>query len=210
MRYSSPPVDAPKNQPPSFSSSSGVNPNPNLYSAGQGGAGPTHRVQGYAQGYPGQNVRAGPHGHAQGQDAFNFGAWGNMNDATAQMGVQFGKSAVAAGQDYVEKNVSATSCFGHNEAAMLTTIRRSTACAEEIIAYSQFTRYLPLQLIKTSFDVTNSYVLRKIRLVLFPWRHKPWARTRRSGDAGSDGWQPPREDINAPDLYIPSMCFRFS
>jgi hypothetical protein len=41
---------------------------------------------------------------AQGQDG--FGAWGNMNDATAQMGVQFGKSAVAAGQDYVEKNVS--------------------------------------------------------------------------------------------------------
>lgn len=29
-----------------------------------------------------------------------------MNDATAQMGMQFGKSAVAAGQDYVEKNVS--------------------------------------------------------------------------------------------------------
>jgi hypothetical protein len=28
-----------------------------------------------------------------------------MNDATAQMGMQFGKSAVAAGQDYVEKNV---------------------------------------------------------------------------------------------------------
>jgi hypothetical protein len=35
----------------------------------------------------------------------NFG-WTGMNDATAQMGVQFGKSAVAAGQDYVEKNVS--------------------------------------------------------------------------------------------------------
>jgi hypothetical protein len=29
-----------------------------------------------------------------------------MNDATTQMGVQFGKSAVAAGQDYMEKNVS--------------------------------------------------------------------------------------------------------
>ena len=34
-----------------------------------------------------------------------YGAWGGMNDATTQMGVQFGKSAVAAGQDYVEKNV---------------------------------------------------------------------------------------------------------
>ena len=110
MRYSSPPVDAPKNQPASFSASSGINPNPNLYTAGQ--AGPQHRgqpqAQGYVQGYPGQNPAG--HGHAPGQaDAFGFGAWGNMNDATAQMGVQFGKSAVAAGQDYVEKNVSATS-----------------------------------------------------------------------------------------------------
>lgn len=31
--------------------------------------------------------------------------WG-VNDATAQMGVQIGRSAVAAGQDYMEKNVS--------------------------------------------------------------------------------------------------------
>lgn len=70
----------------------------------------------------------------------------------------------------------------------------------------QFTRYLPLQLIKTSFSVTNSYVLRKLRLILFPWRHKPWARQiRRSAENGSmEGWQPPRDDINAPDLYIPS------
>lgn len=35
-----------------------------------------------------------------------FDGWSGMNDATAQMGVQFGKSAVAAGQEYVEKNVS--------------------------------------------------------------------------------------------------------
>lgn len=73
---------------------------------------------------------------------------------------------------------------------------------------------------KTSFSVTNSYVLRKLRLVLFPWRHHPWARkVRRRGmdgvDAGQgmggdasqsqlEGWMPPRDDLNAPDLYIPS------
>ena len=34
----------------------------------------------------------------------NFAAWG-MNDATAQFGMQLGQSAVAAGQDYVQKNV---------------------------------------------------------------------------------------------------------
>jgi len=43
----------------------------------------------------------------QGADGFNvhpaFG--GFMNDQTAQMGFQLGKSAVNAGQDYVEQNV---------------------------------------------------------------------------------------------------------
>jgi hypothetical protein len=34
----------------------------------------------------------------------NFAAWG-MNDATAQFGMQLGQTAVAAGQDYVQKNV---------------------------------------------------------------------------------------------------------
>jgi hypothetical protein len=34
----------------------------------------------------------------------HFAAWG-MNDATAQFGMQLGQSAVAAGQDYVQKNV---------------------------------------------------------------------------------------------------------
>ena len=34
----------------------------------------------------------------------DFAAWG-LNDATAQFGMQLGQSAVAAGQDYVQKNV---------------------------------------------------------------------------------------------------------
>lgn len=34
----------------------------------------------------------------------DYAAWG-MNDATAQLGMQLGQSAVAAGQDYVQKNV---------------------------------------------------------------------------------------------------------
>ena len=35
-----------------------------------------------------------------------WGQLGMMNDATAQMGVQFGRSAVQAGQDYMNRNVS--------------------------------------------------------------------------------------------------------
>lgn len=55
----------------------------------------------------GMNVGAGG-ATGGGFNAFSAGGgqWPmGMNDATAQMGMQFGKSAVAAGQDYVEKNV---------------------------------------------------------------------------------------------------------
>lgn len=38
----------------------------------------------------------------------DFAAWG-INDATAQLGMQLGHSAVAAGQEYMQKNVSLSS-----------------------------------------------------------------------------------------------------
>lgn len=38
------------------------------------------------------------------QPGIDFAQWG-MNPVTAQMGMQIGQSAVAAGQDYVQKNV---------------------------------------------------------------------------------------------------------
>jgi len=82
--------------------------------------------------------------------------------------MQLGHSAVAAGQQYVEKN---------------------------------FGTFIPLNNIKHYFDVSNSYVILKLRLVLFPWMHHP---TRRLSDQGE--WLPPRGDINSPDLYIPVMA----
>lgn len=82
----------------------------------------------------------------------------------------------------------------------------------------QWSRYLSGPSLKLSFNVSNSYVVHKLRLVLFPWRHKPWSRTHRHTSASavyggamvdtapksSEGFSPPREDVNCPDLYIPS------
>ncbi|OUM57558.1 hypothetical protein PIROE2DRAFT_17419 [Piromyces sp. E2] len=60
--------------------------------------------------------------------------------------------------------------------------------------------------LKKYFDVTNSFVFKKIGLVLFPFRHKSWARVgRRNEQTGKMDYSPPREDINSPDLYIPVM-----
>lgn len=101
QRYSSPPVDGHSSQStaaynaPSASTSGFA-----AYAPPQGGGGGAHNRAGYNAPSAGQ-----PQGYGTGAGPQAFGAW-QMNDATTQMGVQFGKSAVAAGQDYVEKNVS--------------------------------------------------------------------------------------------------------
>ncbi|KAN0131710.1 YIF1 domain containing protein [Lactarius tabidus] len=106
-------------------------------------------------------------------DVPDFSAWG-IDGATAQFGMQLGQNAVAAGQNYVQRNLGGL---------------------------------IPVNHLKHHFNVSNSYVMRKIRLVVFPWRHKPWTRKMRRSETGIGEFQPPREDLNAPDLYIPTMAF---
>lgn len=96
-----------------------------------------------------------------------------MNDATAQLGLQLGNSAVQAGQEYVQRN---------------------------------FGGFFPLASLKHHFNVSNSYVMRKLKLVIFPWDHRSWPRRIRRSEQGVTEWQPPREDVNSPDLYIPLMA----
>lgn len=54
-------------------------------------------------------ANGGAAGVGTGIPAPDFAAWG-INDATAQLGMQLGHSAVAAGQEYMQRNVSS---FGH-------------------------------------------------------------------------------------------------
>ncbi|KAL2758518.1 hypothetical protein ACRALDRAFT_1075082 [Sodiomyces alcalophilus JCM 7366] len=70
-----------------------------------------------------------------------------------------------------------------------------------------FNRYVNVNALKHYFNVTNSYVINKLFLVLFPWRHKPWSRKQAVGPNGQEGWYlPPRDDVNSPDMYIPVMA----
>ncbi|KAG0359068.1 hypothetical protein BGZ54_010148 [Gamsiella multidivaricata] len=100
----------------------------------------------------------------------------NLNDGTTQLGMQFGKSAVMAGQEYVEQNLN---------------------------------RWVNRAALQPYFNVSNQYVVSKLRLLVFPWRHKLWTRVlKRSETTGeSIGYLPPRDDINSPDMYIPVMAF---
>ncbi|KAL4402347.1 Protein transport protein Yif1 [Malassezia pachydermatis] len=143
--------------------------------------------------------------------ATGFGGTGTMmNDATTQMGMQFGRHVAAVGGEYVQRN---------------------------------FRALLPMPILKHYFKVSNSYVLHKLRIILFPWRHKPWSRRLRySTPYGVSGYMSPsqgtstlnagmstpdrplsadgrrasstepvtfcvpREDVNSPDMYIPLMA----
>lgn len=93
--------------------------------------------------------------------------------------------------------------------------RKSTAPAiQALTGLLQLKGYVSISALKHYFNVTTIYVLRKLLLVLFPWRHKPWSRQQRPSTTGSQDqssysyyFLPPREDINSPDMYIPVMAF---
>ena len=72
----------------------------------------------------------------------------------------------------------------------------------------QLNKLVSVSALKHYFNVSNSYVVNKLWLVLWPWRHRPWSRQQRLSSNGQDGYfLPPREDINSPDMYIPLMAF---
>lgn len=55
--------------------------------------------------------------------------------------------------------------------------------------------------------MNDSYVARKLGIIVFPWRHANWQRTSiRDPATQSFHYLPPREDLNSPDLYIPVMA----
>lgn len=89
MRFtSSPPASAPQAYPPT-----------------QAPYAPQAQYQSFTG--PSPQPHHGPRqSHQQHPPVSNFSTWG-VDGATAQLGMQLGQSAVAAGQDYVQKNVRA-------------------------------------------------------------------------------------------------------
>mmetsp|Transcript_9576 Transcript_9576/g.14417 ORF Transcript_9576/g.14417 Transcript_9576/m.14417 type:complete len:258 (+) Transcript_9576:174-947(+) len=69
--------------------------------------------------------------------------------------------------------------------------------------------------LKIYFMVSNTYVVKKMPIVLFPFQTKTWARVGEDDmsvsysqeQVSTHKWLPPKYDVNAPDLYIPTMAF---
>lgn len=192
MRYTSSPAESvpaadyygsqqphsqPSHMPSQHPQSSGYAPNP---------------YQGYGAGQP--HVRPQQHQRHQQHpplgEGIDFAQFG-VNPTTAQFGMQLGQSAVAAGQEYMQKNVRRSPFYSNLE------------CVAD--GHKKFGGHIPVPLLKHHFNVSNSYVIKKLQVVLLPWR-RDWERIRRPGEQGVNQWLPPRDDINSPDLYIPGEC----
>lgn len=70
-----------------------------------------------------------------------------------------------------------------------------------------YKRYVNFSALKHYFNVSNGYVVKKLLLVLFPFRHSPWSRKVDVMHGQEGRFLPPREDLNSPDMYIPVMAF---
>jgi len=62
--------------------------------------------------------------------------------------------------------------------------------------------FLSLSKLKYYFAVDTTYVLKKLGLIIFPFAHQDWSLKYDKSEPVA-----PRYEINAPDLYIPSMAF---
>lgn len=63
-------------------------------------------------------------------------------------------------------------------------------------------KIVPVTKLKYYFAVDTRYVVSKLRLLVFPFTHSDW-----SIKYEQDGPVQPRFEINAPDLYIPTMAY---
>ncbi|RZF43085.1 hypothetical protein LSTR_LSTR001263 [Laodelphax striatellus] len=66
----------------------------------------------------------------------------------------------------------------------------------------EFEKYVPVTRLKYYFAVDTSYVTRKLRLLFFPFTHKDWSVKYEQSEPVQ-----PRYEVNAPDLYIPTMAY---
>ncbi|XP_075222084.1 yip1d-interacting factor 1 [Lycorma delicatula] len=66
----------------------------------------------------------------------------------------------------------------------------------------EFEKYVPVTRLKYYFAVDTSYVMRKLKLLFFPFTHSDWSVKYEQNEPVQ-----PRYEVNAPDLYIPTMAY---
>lgn len=98
--------------------------------------------------------------------------------------------------------VVANNLFADPMASAAMMYGSSLANQGKDIVNKEITKFMSVNKLKYFFAVDTRYVMKKLFLLMFPYTHQDWeVRYHR------DTPLTPRHDVNAPDLYIPTMAF---
>lgn len=168
---------------------------------------PNNRGHGHTQSYSQQ--------YQQGQQQFqsNQGGFQQPNQQQYQQKTNV-EVPIASNQFFNPTNPTNYQNFFNDPASNMTfQVGQNAMMAGTQILEQNIQKYVPTGDIKYYFKVSNTYVLNKILLILFPFRHSNWVRGYRRtenvnmqhSDPGVELYAFPLDDTNAPDLYIPLM-----
>nr|XP_018892232.2 protein YIF1A isoform X3 [Gorilla gorilla gorilla] len=105
----------------------------------------------------------------------------------------------ASGADVV---FSVNHLLGDPMANVAMAYGSSIASHGKDMVHKELHRFVSVSKLKYFFAVDTAYVAKKLGLLVFPYTHQNW-EVQYSRDVPL----PPRQDLNAPDLYIPTMAF---
>lgn len=88
-------------------------------------------------------------------------------------------------------------------ASMAMQYGQTIAGQGKVIMEEKIEKYISISKLKYYFAVDTSYVTKKLGLLFFPFTHMDWAVHFNNQNEPVA----PRYDVNAPDLYIPTMAF---
>ena len=171
---------------------------------------------------PNQPVSAAPTG------AMYDAAFPNSSPPNPQQQWQPMAGSTGAGGVRLRQSPPGRSSIGPSDDAAFSSLMSNPLAQAAFTAYgaqvqkqmSGLFSFLNAHKLKYYFHVNNRYVLNKLYILLLPFTHKHWKRQPVDsneqldqygqpavGAALSSAYKPPSEDVNAPDLYIPTMAF---
>ncbi|VVC88345.1 unnamed protein product [Leptidea sinapis] len=90
----------------------------------------------------------------------------------------------------------------HHLADMALQYGNQLAAQGKEVMQRELGKYVPVSRLRYYFAVDTRYVMKKLMLIILPFTHKEWMVKY-----DQDSPVQPRYDVNAPDLYIPSMGY---
>eukprot|EP00127_Corallochytrium_limacisporum_P006673 Clim_evm52s232 gene=Clim_evmTU52s232 len=156
-----------------------------------------------SQQMPSQGFSQGESGGFQQGYGYNNGQMGSQPGFGSQQG---GPQADYSSGPFPQSGMD----FGMNPAAQFAMNQIGAMGGKTMQEYGQYVS-TGANTMKYYFQVDNAYVLSKLRLIFLPVRHPQGSWARQQQQHQQQGGPPvqfkyPRDDVNAPDLYIPLMA----